>query len=127
MKKCPDYPSFQGSRRNVSPIQTYVETAESFSKIHVVRLLVFSIVWSFGAVLAPGADRQRFGRLIKSLTNSLPDDDSHYCVFDYYVDESGEWDVWKTRLPAPPPTKDAVSGHVDLLGSVYVDTPDSVS
>ena len=34
--------------------------------------------------------------LLKSLTNGLPDDDSAVSVFDYYVDESGEWDVWQT-------------------------------
>ena len=73
----------------------------------------------------PGVEREEFGRLLKSLTNSLPDDDTVYSVFDYYVDESGEWDLWQTRLPSslarettPPP--------VDLLGSVHVDTTDTV-
>ena len=28
---------------------------------------------------------------------SLPDDDTDYSVFDFYVDESGEWDVWQSR------------------------------
>ena len=28
---------------------------------------------------------------------SLPDDDRDICVFDYYVDESGEWDPWISR------------------------------
>ena len=27
----------------------------------------------------------------------LPDDDRDICVFDYYVDESGEWDPWISR------------------------------
>ena len=27
---------------------------------------------------------------------SLPDD-TEFSVFDYYVDESGEWDVWMSR------------------------------
>ena len=72
-----------------------------------------------------GTERQSFSQLLKSLTNSLPDDDTHYSVFDYYVDESGEWDVWQTRLPAP--TRDTTSAPVDLLGRVYVDTTDTVS
>ena len=38
-----------------------------------------------------------FSFLLKTLTNSLPDDDSQLSVFDYYVDESGEWDVWQSR------------------------------
>ena len=43
-------------------------------------------------------DQKRFSQLLKTLTNSLPDDDSEYSVFDYYVDESGEWDVWQSKL-----------------------------
>ena len=31
-----------------------------------------------------------------SFPPSLPDD-TEYSVFDYYVDESGEWDVWQSR------------------------------
>lgn len=27
----------------------------------------------------------------------LPDDDRDICVFDYYVDESGEWDPWTSK------------------------------
>ena len=27
----------------------------------------------------------------------LPDDDREISVFDYFVDESGEWDTWATR------------------------------
>ena len=42
-------------------------------------------------------EQMRFSQLLKTLTNSLPDDDSQYSVFDYYVDESGEWDVWQSK------------------------------
>ena len=31
------------------------------------------------------------------LFNSLPDYDQEISVFDYYVDESGEWDLWQSR------------------------------
>ena len=31
------------------------------------------------------------------IIHSLPDDDTEYSVFDYYVDESGEWDVWQSK------------------------------
>lgn len=62
--------------------------------MHVERLLLFALIWSYGGVLL--ADRYGFSQQLKTLTNSMPDD-SEYCVFDYYVDESGEWDVWQTR------------------------------
>lgn len=72
-----------------------METAEVFSEVHVERLLLFALIWSYGGVLL--TDQRRFSQLLKMLTNSLPDDDSEYSVFDYYVDESGEWDVWQSR------------------------------
>ena len=36
-----------------------------------------------------------------TLSSSLPDDDTEYSVFDYYVDESGEWDVWQSKWVDP--------------------------
>ena len=42
-------------------------------------------------------EQKKFSQLLKTLTNSLPDDDTEFSVFDYYVDESGEWDVWQSR------------------------------
>ena len=70
-----------------------------------------------------GSERQQFSQLLKSVTNSLPDDDTQYSVFDYFVDESGEWDTWNTKLP-PLPQSDT---SVDLLGRVFVETSDTIS
>lgn len=81
-------------------IQVYTATAEVFSEVHVERLLLFSVVWSFGAVLVQERERKRFSRLLRRLTNILPDDDAEFLVFDYYVDESGEWDVWQSKFVA---------------------------
>jgi hypothetical protein len=78
-------------------MQGYTEAAEVFSEIHIERLLLFSVIWSYGSVLEGIKDQLKFSHLLKTLTNSLPDDDSQNLVFDYYVDESGEWDVWQSR------------------------------
>ena len=78
-------------------MQSYSETAEVFSEVHIERLLLFSLIWSYGGVLVSSKEQLRFSALLKTLTNSLPDDDSQCSVFDYYVDESGEWDVWQSR------------------------------
>ncbi len=78
-------------------VQNYSEAAEVFSEIHIERLLLFSVIWSYGGVLEGGKEQLKFSNLLKTLTNSLPDDDSQCLVFDYYVDESGEWDVWQSR------------------------------
>ena len=71
----------------------YAETAEAFSESHVEKLFLFAVIWGCGGALKEQID---FSVLLKGLTNSLPDDDSVESVFDYYVDESGEWDVWQT-------------------------------
>jgi len=43
----------------------------------------------------------------------LPDYDHEISVFDYYVDESGEWDSWSARVPEATYT-----GTTDILGEV---------
>jgi hypothetical protein len=52
----------------------------------------------------------------------LPDDDRDICVFDYYVDESGEWDPWHSRIPEA-----VFTDNQDILGNVFIDTIDTVS
>ena len=52
----------------------------------------------------------------------MPDYDHDISVFDYYVDESGEWDPWQSRVPEV-----AYTDTHDLLGEIFVDTVDTVS
>ena len=66
-------------------------------ELHIERLYLFSLIWSFGGLLDE-PDRKRFSELLLSLTTALPDYDQEISVFDYYVDESGEWDPWQSRL-----------------------------
>ena len=47
--------------------QNYAETGEVFEKMHVERLFLFSVVWSFGSLLQ-GPDRIHFSDFIKTLT-----------------------------------------------------------
>ena len=53
-------------------------------RFFALRLVIWVWVWCFMIVL-----------------NSLPDDDRDICVFDYYVDESGEWDPWTSKWVIP--------------------------
>ena len=53
---------------------------------------------------------------------SLPDDDRDICFFDYYVDESGEWDPWASRVPEV-----SFVDQMDFLGESFVDTVATVS
>ena len=68
-----------------------------YSEVHVERLLLFSLIWGYGGVLVGEREQRKLSQLLKTLTNILPDDDSEFSVFDYYVDESGEWDIWQSR------------------------------
>ena len=52
---------------------------------------------------------------------SLPDDDRDICAFDYYVDESGEWDPWLSRVPEA-----AYTDSLSMLGDVFIDTVETV-
>lgn len=52
----------------------------------------------------------------------MPDDDRDICIFDYYVDEAGEWDPWVARVHQA-----TFDNEWDLLGGVFVDTIDTVS
>ena len=67
------------------------------------------------------SDRNQFNKLVLSLTNVLPDDDRAISVFDYFVDESGEWDTWETKLQ-----ETVLEEAVDAFGNIYVDNIISV-
>ena len=51
--------------------------------------------------------------LFSTLYCRLPDYDHEISVFDYYVDESGEWDSWVAKVPEA-----TYSGTTDILGEV---------
>lgn len=64
------------------PFQNYAETAEVFEEMHVERLFLFAVVWSFGSLLQE-PDRSRFSDFIKSLTKwsaELPVDSGMYAM-----------------------------------------------
>ena len=90
--------------------------------LHIQRLFVFSLIWVFGGLISNENDRHQFNTLVLSLTNVLPDDDRAISVFDYFVDESGEWDTWETKLQ-----ETVLEEAVDVFGNIYVDNIISVS
>ena len=46
-----------------------METAEVFSELHVERLFLFSLIWSFGGVLLKEKEQKKFSQLLRQLTN----------------------------------------------------------
>ncbi|XP_074662754.1 uncharacterized protein LOC141915202 [Tubulanus polymorphus] len=89
-------------------------------ELHIERLYLFCLIWSFGGLLED-AERKTFSDLLKTLSSALPDDDRDICVFDYYVDESGEWDPWQSRVPEA-----VYSDNQDELGEIVIDTVDTI-
>ncbi|KAG8444848.1 hypothetical protein GDO86_009850 [Hymenochirus boettgeri] len=89
-------------------------------QLHIERLFIFCLIWSMGALIE-NADRKKFNELLKVYTSVLPDDEHEISVFDYYLDESGEWDTWQSRLPEM-----TYIGSTDIMGEVFIETQDTL-
>ncbi|XP_070568705.1 dynein axonemal heavy chain 5-like isoform X4 [Ptychodera flava] len=96
------------------------EQLEIGGELHTERLFLFCLIWTFGGLLE-GNDRKHFSDHLRTLTSALPDYDTDISVYDYYVDESGEWDPWVSKVP-----DSAYTDTHDLLGEVFVDTIDTI-
>ncbi|XP_066278010.1 uncharacterized protein [Branchiostoma lanceolatum] len=96
------------------------DNVEIGGELHVERLFLFCLIWTFGGLLQ-GTDRQAFSNLLTSLTSALPDYDHEISVFDYYVDESGEWDPWTSRVQ-----EDTYPDNANISGEVFVETVDTI-
>eukprot|EP00762_Andalucia_godoyi_P004467 ANDGO_08124.mRNA.1 Dynein gamma chain len=102
------------------------------SHMHVERLFTFAACWSLGGLLElPG--RRKFHDFMKKLGFDLPkiatsggdgEDVVEETVFDYFVDDSGDWKHWSTRVPAweyprdPEKTPDFASILVPTVDNV---------
>ncbi|KAM8953036.1 dynein axonemal heavy chain 5-like [Pelodytes ibericus] len=89
-------------------------------QLHIERLFIFCLIWSVGSLIET-SERKKFSELLKVYTSVLPDDDHEISVFDYYLDESGEWDTWQSRLPEL-----AYIGSPDIMGEVFIETEDTM-
>lgn len=96
------------------------DNIEIGGELHIERLYLFCLIWTFGGLL-DATDRKGFSDVLKTLSTALPDDDRDICVFDYYVDESGEWDPWHSRVPEV-----SYTDSQDILGEVFIDTIDTI-
>uniref|UniRef100_A0A2C9K4Z2 AAA+ ATPase domain-containing protein n=1 Tax=Biomphalaria glabrata TaxID=6526 RepID=A0A2C9K4Z2_BIOGL len=96
------------------------DNIEVSGELHIERLYLFCLIWTFGGLLDI-SDRKPFSDLLTTLSTALPDDDRDISVFDYYVDESGEWDPWHSKMSEASSTD-----NQDFLGEVFVDTIDII-
>lgn len=96
------------------------ENTNIAGEMHIERLYLFCLIWTFGGVLEQ-SDQRGFSDLLYRQVSALPDDDLKSSVFEYYVDETGEWDLWTQRVP-----DNDYMDSIDILKNVFVDTIDTI-
>ncbi|XP_052807224.1 dynein axonemal heavy chain 5-like isoform X2 [Mya arenaria] len=68
-------------------------------KDHLEKLIVFSLMWSLGALLEQ-ADRKKVEDLIKQNSSvPMPTFEGEDTIFEYVVGETGQWEHWSDRVP----------------------------
>lgn len=66
------------------------------TEVHVERFFIFCLTFVLKAILTPN-EQKEYSATLKKDVSVLPDDDQDFSVFDYYVDESCEWDSWTAK------------------------------
>ena len=76
--------------------QPFVDSKQFLSDVHMERFFIYSLCWSFGALLEL-EDRSKFSEKMMTLTSTGPplQDDTAY---EYFVDANGEWAHWRTKV-----------------------------
>ncbi|XP_074550150.1 dynein axonemal heavy chain 5 [Halichoeres trimaculatus] len=89
----------------------------------VGRLFVFAVMWSLGALLELD-DRAKMETVLKSFSSSLdlPNTQDDQTIFEFTVDEEGQWEHWSSKVPDYIYPKD----HVPDYSSILVPNVDNV-
>ncbi|CAF0874114.1 unnamed protein product [Rotaria sordida] len=88
--------------------------------VHVERFFIFSLTFVLKAILNSD-EQKRYSDILKTYVTVLPDDDREISVFDYYVDESCEWDLWTAKVDE---LNENIQDRIDAFGNVLVQTVD---
>ncbi|KAL2085437.1 hypothetical protein ACEWY4_018757 [Coilia grayii] len=83
---------------------------------HVSRLFVFAVMWSLGALLELD-DRAVLETFLKghSAALDLPRTQGDQTIFEFVVNEAGEWDHWSKKVPEYQYPKDVVPDYASIL------------
>nr|XP_015210363.1 PREDICTED: dynein heavy chain 5, axonemal-like [Lepisosteus oculatus] len=86
------------------------------SQEHVARLFVFAVMWSIGALLEL-EDRTKIENFLRtySATLELPVTQGEETIFEFVVNESGEWEHWSKKVPEYIYPKDSVPEYASIL------------
>nr|XP_055038161.1 dynein axonemal heavy chain 5 isoform X2 [Misgurnus anguillicaudatus] len=83
---------------------------------HINRLFMFAVMWSVGALLELD-DRAKMEMFLKKHPASLdlPKTQGEQTIFEFMVNETGEWDLWSKRVPEYHYPKDMVPDYASIL------------
>ncbi|KAG9479366.1 hypothetical protein GDO78_012827 [Eleutherodactylus coqui] len=86
------------------------------SEEHLARLFVFSVMWSVGALLEL-EDRMRMEIFLRnhSATLELPTVKGDETIFEFVINESGQWEHWSKKVPGYVYPKDSIPEYASIL------------
>ncbi|KAI3381764.1 hypothetical protein SNEBB_005804 [Seison nebaliae] len=92
-----------------------LENESTIEKAHLEKLIIFSLMWSMGALLEL-PDRYRFEEFIfdKFSDMPLPTIESG-SLFDFYVKPNGEWDHWSNKVEKYDYPKHSIPDYLSIL------------
>ncbi|KAM8731517.1 dynein axonemal heavy chain 5 [Acanthopagrus schlegelii] len=112
-------------RQTIDLLQGLLPAAEEKQGCHgdVGRLFVFAVMWSLGAVLEL-EDRAKMEAFIKRHSSSLdlPHTHDEQTIFEFTVNEQGQWEHWSNKVPEYIYPKD----HIPDYSSILVPNVDNV-
>nr|XP_043900355.1 dynein axonemal heavy chain 8 isoform X2 [Solea senegalensis] len=112
-------------RQTIDLLQGLLPAAEEKQGCHgdVGRLFVFAVMWSLGALLELD-DRAKMEAFLKDHSSSLdlPLTQDDQTIFEFVVNEQGQWEHWSNKVPEYVYPKD----HEPDYSSILVPNVDNV-
>ncbi|KAG9275828.1 dynein heavy chain 5, axonemal-like [Astyanax mexicanus] len=89
---------------------------KSLTEKVIGRLFVFAVMWSVGALLEL-EDRSRMEMFLRNhpAALDLPNTQQDQTIFEFVVNEAGEWDPWSVKVPEYHYPKDSVPDYSSIL------------
>ncbi|KAG2377570.1 hypothetical protein C9374_009086 [Naegleria lovaniensis] len=97
-------------------------TRKSFTDSMIEKLFIFSVIWGIGGTLE-SSDRIKFHTFLeKDCKLSIPSLDSGDTIYEFTMDENGDWRNWKFNVPHWKYPTD----YEPLFNSILIPTVDNV-
>ncbi|XP_041422160.1 dynein heavy chain 5, axonemal isoform X4 [Xenopus laevis] len=83
---------------------------------HVARLFIFAVMWSLGALLELD-DRMKMEKFLwdHSALLELPTVSGDQTIFEFVIDDHGQWQHWTKKVPEYVYPKDSVPEYASIL------------